>query len=82
MPPPAVRTIEDLLFWQYAKIIAESAGVGKANYRFIMDRLQRLRLSEINWSTSVREYVKEREKPDRCIYCGSGRRPRQDLHPD
>ncbi len=23
MPPAAVRTIEDLLFWQYAKIIAK-----------------------------------------------------------
>jgi len=27
MPPRAVKTIRDLIFWQYAKIIAESAGL-------------------------------------------------------
>ena len=36
MPPKAVRTLRDLLFWQYAKIISESAGFGKSNYGFIM----------------------------------------------
>jgi hypothetical protein len=30
MPPSAVRSIRDLIFWQYAKIISsESAGAGK-----------------------------------------------------
>jgi hypothetical protein len=27
MPPPAVRTIRDQIFWQYAKLIAKSAGL-------------------------------------------------------
>jgi hypothetical protein len=31
MPPKAVRNLRDLLYWQYAKIIAESAGLGKSN---------------------------------------------------
>jgi hypothetical protein len=35
MPPRAVRSLRDLIFWQYAKIISESAGFGKANYAFI-----------------------------------------------
>ena len=71
MPPSAVKTIQDLLFWQYSKIIAESAGVGKTNYGFIMDRFKKFRSGEINWSTSIREYVKEREEPKKCIYCGA-----------
>jgi len=25
MPPKAVKTIKDLIFWQYSKIISESA---------------------------------------------------------
>ena len=75
MPPSAVRSIRDLIFWQYAKIISESAGFGKRQYSFVMDRFKRLCSGEICWSTSIREYVKEREKQDECIYCGS----REDL---
>ena len=71
MPPPAVRTIRDLIFWQYAKIISESAGAGKRQYGFVMDRFKKLSSGQITWSTSIREYVKEREKPDECIYCRS-----------
>jgi hypothetical protein len=70
MPPSAVRSVGDLIFWQYAKIISESACVGKTSYGFIMDRYKKLQCGEINWSTSIREYVKERESPTLCIYCG------------
>ena len=70
MPPRAVKTIQDLIFWQYAKIISESAGYGKKQFGFVMNRFKKLASGEINWSTSIREYVKEREKKDVCIYCG------------
>lgn len=71
MPPKAVRTVRDLIYWQYAKLIAESAGYGKTrNYGFIMDRFKQLKNGGIQWSGSIREYVKEREKPNECIYCG------------
>jgi hypothetical protein len=59
-----------LIFWQYAKIISESAGYGKKQFGFVMDRFQKLSSGEISWSGSIREYVKEREKRDECIYCG------------
>lgn len=71
MPPKAVRTLRDLIFWQYAKIISESAGFGKSNYGFIMDRFKRLRSREIEWSTSIREWIHEKESPGICIYCGA-----------
>ncbi|MEM3030585.1 MAG: HNH endonuclease [Candidatus Micrarchaeia archaeon] len=71
MPPPAVKTLRDLIYWQYAKIISESAGFGKANYAFIMDRYNKLRSGEVNWSSSVREYIKEHEKKSECVYCGA-----------
>ena len=51
--------------------IARSAGVGKVNYGFIMDRFKKLKSGEINWSTSLREYIKEREELNKCIYYGS-----------
>jgi len=69
MPPPAVKTIGDLIYWQYAKIIAESAGFGKKNWGFIMDRFKKLQQEEIFWN-EIREYIKEHERKDECIFCG------------
>ncbi|MHA1712702.1 MAG: HNH endonuclease [Candidatus Ranarchaeia archaeon] len=71
MPPSAVKTLRDLIYWQYAKIISASAGFGKRNYRFIMDRFKKLQSGEIKWSSSIREWVREHETPRRCIYCGA-----------
>jgi len=36
MPPPAVKTIRQLIFCQYAKIVSDSSGFGKKNYGMIM----------------------------------------------
>jgi 5-methylcytosine-specific restriction endonuclease McrA len=69
MPPSAVRTVNDLMYWQYAKIIADSARMGKRQWPFVMDRFKKLQSGEIAWD-SIREYVKEREDTRRCIYCG------------
>jgi len=69
MPPSAVKTLRDLIYWQYAKIISESAGFGKNNYGFIMNRFKKLQSGEIEWSSSIREWIRERENPNRCIYC-------------
>jgi hypothetical protein len=71
MPPAAVKSIRDLIFWQYAKIISEAAGPGKRGYRFVMNRFKKLQTGEIQWSGSIREYIRERELPDQCIYCGA-----------
>jgi 5-methylcytosine-specific restriction endonuclease McrA len=70
MPPAAVKTIRDLIYWQYAKIISSSAGEGKENYGFIMNRFKALKSGEIEWCPAIREYVKERGM-DSCVYCGS-----------
>lgn len=71
VPPSAVKSIRDLIYWQYAKIIAESAGAGKRKYGFVMDRFQKMINGDISWSTTIREYVKEREQTNMCIYCGA-----------
>ncbi len=70
MPPPAIKSVRDLIHWQYAKIIADSAGMGKKNWRFIMNRFKKLQQEEIFWN-ELREYVKEREKSDECIFCAT-----------
>ena len=71
MPSKSIKTIRDIIYYQYAKIISESAGFGKENYGMIMSKVKQLRSGEIVWSSSVREWVKELENPNVCIYCGS-----------
>lgn len=70
MPPSAVKTIRDLVYWQYAKLIARSAGQEK-KFGFIMDRFKKLQSGDISWSGSIREYIKEQDVSGQCIYCGS-----------
>lgn len=70
MPPSAVKTVKDLIFWQYAKIIADSAGIGKKDYGFVMAKFKQLSQGEIFWN-QIREYVKEKENKDECIFCGA-----------
>ena len=69
MPPAAIRDLRDLMYWQYAKIIADSAGVGKTQWAFVMERFKKLQSGEIEWD-SIREHVKERNDFHRCLYCG------------
>lgn len=71
MPPPVVKTIKDEIYWQYAKLISKSAGFGINQRAFQMERFIALRDGKIHWSSTIREWVKEYEKPDVCIYCGS-----------
>ena len=43
MPPPAVKSVRQIIYYQYAKIIASSSGFGKANYGMIMTNVWSLR---------------------------------------
>lgn len=70
MPPPAVKTIRDQIFWQYAKLIARSAGF-EGRRGFQMKKFVQLRDGEIVWSSTIREWLREHERPDECIYCGA-----------
>ncbi len=69
MPPANIKTVEDLLFWQYAKIIAQSAGFSKKDYGFVCNRFKQLKQGTISWN-NLREYLKERQQNE-CVYCGS-----------
>lgn len=73
MPPKAVKTVRQLIYYQYAKIISESSGFGKKNYGMIMKKWKQLNEGEIHWSGTVREWLRERENSSICIYCGANR---------
>jgi hypothetical protein len=68
LPPAIVKTLKDLLFWQYAKIIAESAGMGNRDYGFVMDKFKQLKQSQISWS-EINQYIKEKDSAE-CVFCG------------
>jgi hypothetical protein len=68
MPPAAVKNIRDQIFWQYAKLIAKSAGLS-GQRAFQMNRFVQLRDGKIVWSSTIREWLHEHEKPNVCIYC-------------
>jgi len=71
MPPKSIKTVREIIYYQYAKIISESSGFGKANYGMIMAKWKPLISGEIQWSTYVREWLKEKENSVEklSIYC-------------
>lgn len=74
MPDREVRTIRDLIFYQYAKIIAKSAlgpDAKKSAYGFIKTRFRELRDDEMKWSAILREDKQLVEAEKKCVYCGA-----------
>lgn len=69
MPPRSVKTIEDLIFYQYAKLIALSAKV--SGYKFIMSRMKLLSSGEIKISLILRELKMQMSGSKLCEYCQS-----------
>lgn len=69
MPPSYIKTIRQLILWEYAKLIAQSAGLPD-NYGFIVSRYKKLGKGEIKMSSILRE-DQEQLKEQRCVYCGS-----------
>src|SRR4030042_4470375 len=79
MPDKEVQTIKDLIFYQYAKIIAKRAFAGgnsliakKDHYGFIKKTFKELKSGEKSWSDIMREDWQLVESDKVCIYCGSG----------
>ncbi len=77
MPSPSIKTIRDLIFYQYSKIIADSVGLSKTGstkseyFSFVMDRVNKLRSGEINMSTISREIKMQILSEQKCCeYCG------------
>jgi len=83
MPDRDVKTIQDLIYYQYAKIIARrafGAADGKEakaqSYGLIKNKFRELKSGAISWSEITREDWQLVEAEKKCIYCGS----ESDLH--
>lgn len=71
MPHASVKTIRDLIYWEYAKLIAGSAVGNRKNYGFVMHTYKQLKDQHIQPSQILRENKQLMESADICAYCGS-----------
>lgn len=72
LPPKIVRTVRDLIYWEYAILIAGSAVGDRKNRAFSMSTCIKLREGKLRPSTILRENkMLVEECADCCAYCGS-----------
>jgi 5-methylcytosine-specific restriction endonuclease McrA len=69
-PPAAVRSVRELIFWEYAKLIGRSAGFD-GNYGFIMSRYKKLKDGQIKMSGLNKDEEESMKIERECVYCGS-----------
>lgn len=69
MPLSAIKTIKDLIFWEYAKLISGSTLGDRKNYGFVMCSFKKLQSGQMAWSDILREDLKMDNA--KCAYCGS-----------
>jgi len=77
MPPKYVKTIQDEILYEYAKLISRSA-YGNLERAFITDRYLKLKNESIRISDTIREWEREQTLPKECVYCGA----KEDLSTD
>ncbi len=71
MPHASVKTIRDLIYWEYAKLIAGSTVGDRKNYGMVMYSYKRLKNNQMKPSDILRENKKLFESEKACAYCGS-----------
>lgn len=78
MPDRDVKTIQDLIYFQYAKQITRSAfhlengsAAKKKYYGFIKKTFKDLKSNTKKWSDILREDLQLVEAEKSCVYCGS-----------
>lgn len=78
MPDREVKTIRDLIFFQYAKLVAratfgckDGGEAKKASYGFIKKTFRDFRDNQKKWSDILREDMQFVQSDKKCIFCGA-----------
>ena len=71
MPPSHVKTIRELIYWEYAKLIAEAAVGSRKNYGFVTHSYKRLKSGKMTPSDILRENKMLVKGDNACAYCGA-----------
>lgn len=78
MPDKDVRTIRDLIYYQYSKLIARSAfkipdgeTAKRKHYGFIKNTFKDMKEGKKRWSQITSEDKQLESEDNRCVYCGA-----------
>jgi hypothetical protein len=71
LPPRYIKTIEEEILYEYAKLISRTVFGGRINYRFISDRFKAFRDGKATMSGTIREWQREQELPKECVFCSA-----------
>ena len=66
-----MRTVRELICWEYAKLIAGSAVGNRKNYNFVVTVFNRLMAGQISVSSVLRENKQLFMAGEECAYCGA-----------
>lgn len=69
--PRSFATVRDLIYWEYAKIIAEKAVGGRSNYRFVNFAFRWLVEGRMSPSSILTENQQLFMLGEVCAYCGA-----------
>jgi len=70
LPPKNVKTVRELVYWEYAKLISGSAVGDRKNYGFVMHTFKKLKENQLHPSAILKENKKLVEESGKCAYCG------------
>jgi len=70
LPPKNIKTVRELVYWEYSKLISGSAVGSRKNYGFVMYTFKKLKDKKIAPSTILRENKKIADDSGKCAYCG------------
>ncbi len=71
MPSAYVKTVEDLIYYEYAKLINKSAGFDANNFAFRTHTWKKLKSGKISMSGTNKEWDLELKSDRVCVYCSS-----------
>ncbi len=73
-PPKFVRSVRELIYWEYAKLIAKAAHFD-GNFRFTTSRFNLLKSGKLKMSDIEQDDQKQFLREPKCEYCGSKEPP-------
>ncbi|MFI5252323.1 MAG: HNH endonuclease [Bacteroidota bacterium] len=71
MAPNSLKTIRDLLYWQFALLTAGPANKNGKRDATATQYYKKLKSGDVVWDDAIRTFILKVLKPHQCLYCGS-----------
>lgn len=70
MPPRNVKTISDVIYYYYARLVIARVAGKENEWGFVMDRYKKLKSGEIHMANRDGEIRVQMRSDNNCVYCG------------